>query len=644
MDTLRILMIGVLVGAPLVAWGLSWLEPWLSRRALQIGVVAAVLCSLLSVWGLRLTAHEGEVVSQPIVSWLRMPRFDVTLGVRLDGLAAMQLTLTGIVLLLVVSAWPRNVAWRWLMLAWFGVTLAHVAGNLGQLFFGWTLSAWASSELGRPPDCADGQSLAFRPVWLVQRVSEVVLLAGFGMVWMQFGGSLEFTALTSEAIGAMRPELIESIALCVLIGVIGRCAQLPFTVWLETESGFAARAGHSMAKLSDELVGVWNVPDQHHVAEQLKSDPRNRWHEANGDSMSAVVLAWWLSGAFLPIGIGLLLRFEPLLAVASHTRLLMVAVGAFTLVMCSASAAAQNNWSRVLGQIAVGQCGLVLVALGLERVDIDKVTFLFLGQSVLVSALLVATRSEGRRLSGGVMIAVLSFASGLLGRHLVLNLVWQQSGGSSNAVDPLADESASLVFGSTESRVWTLVIGLLCLSELLTSFALLRAWFSDRRHRAAQVEADRRAARGLRLTFDVFIGIGLFGLHSAICFLEVLSPLVPLSAVGMVLAWGLYSQPSSLPEKFAAALGPFARLSRNRFYWDDLYFLLVVHPASVVGEWLSWFDERVLGNGVRSLRNKVARSLGESAEPLVEGSAMIGALTTLSSVAVLAWMLMWLRS
>ena len=112
----------------------------------------------------------------------------------------------------------------------------------------------------------------------------------------------------------------------------------------------------------------------------------------------------------------------------------------------------------------------------------------------------------------------------------------------------------------------------------------------------------------------------------------------------MLFRSGLYSRRSSLPEKFAAALGPFARLSRNRFYWDDLYFLLIVHPATVIGECSSWFDQKILGNGVRALRSRLARSLGESAEPLVAGSAMIGALTTLSSVAVLAWMLLWLRS
>ncbi len=651
MDTLRTFLIGALVGAPLVAWGLSWLEPWLSRRAMQTCISVAALLSLLSVWGLLLATPEGQAVPWPILSWLRMPGFEVTIGMWLVGLMAMQVTLTAIVLLVLLSAWPRNASFRWLMLAWFGVTLASVAGNLGQLFLGWSLSAWASSELARQPDPASGKSHVFRPVWLVQRVSEIALLAGIGLVWMQFDGTLEFLAWTPGAIGALRPELIESIALCVLIGVIGRCAQLPLTVWLETESGFAARAGHSMAKLSDELVGVWNVPNQHQVAERLKADPRNRWHEAAGDSTPAAVLAWWLSAAFLPVGIGLQLRFEPLFAFAPHTRLLMVAVGAFTLLMCSANAAAQNNWPRVLCQIAVGQCGLVLVALGLEQVDVEKLTLLFYWQSVMIGVLLVATRTEdsrssGRvRFSGAVLLAVLCFASGLWGRHLVMNMVlWQQSEANLSRAEAIAGESASLVFGSTESRVWTLVVGLVCVAELLTSFALLRAWFSDRRHRTMQKTAAQPIAWRLWMTVGGLIIGGLFGFQSSHLQLENVSPLLPLSAIGMVLAWWMYSKPSALPEKVSAAMGPFARLSRNRFYWDDLYFLLIVHPAKVSGEWLRWFDERVLGSGARDLRSRLLRSLGESAEPLVAGSAMIGALTTLSSVAVLAWMLLWLRS
>ena len=582
-----------------------------------------------------------DAVDWPLFTWLRMPGFEVTFGVRLDSLAWLLFALTTVVMLLVLSAWPSGLSRRWLWVAWFGVSMATFAGNLGQVFFGWTLSAWASSELARRTDAS---RFAFRPVWLVQRVSDMALLGGFGLIWMHFGSSLEFSAWTPEAIGALRPELVESIVLCVLVGIIGRCAQLPLSVWLETEAGFAAQAGSSMTKLSDEMVGLWNVPDGHQVAERLKADPSNRWHEAAEDSVPPVVLAWWLSAAFLPVGIGLLIRLEPLLAVASHTRLLMVAVGAFTLLMCSASAVAQNNWSRVLSQIAVGQCGLVLVALGLDHAEGNRILLLFLWQSALVGVLLIGTRPGSRsQFSGAVTFAILGLAAGLWGRHSVLNFIWEQSGPVANEVS----DSASLVFGSTESRVWGLVMGMSCLAEFLTSFALLRAWFNARRQRQVQDRLAEPASIWLGLAIGSLLVGGLaievvgFSTHRPE-FIQ-FGPLLPLSAAGAVLAWWMYLQPSSLPEKFSEAMGPFARLSRNRFYWDDLYFLLFVQPAVAFIEWLVWFDERVTGRALRSLRNRVAKIVGESAEPLSRGPAMIGALTTVGSVAVLAWMLLWLR-
>lgn len=587
-----------------------------------------------------------DAVDWPLFTWLQMPGFEVTFGVRLDGLTWLLLGLTTVVLLLVLSAWPKGKLQSWLWLSWFGVLLATTAGNLGQVFVGWTLSAWASSELARR---SDDKNSAFRPVWLVQRVSDMVLLGGIGLIWMHFGSSLEFSAWTPEAIGALRPELVESITLCLLVGVIGRCAQLPLTVWLETEAGFAAQAGSSMTKLSEEMVGLWNVPDGHQVAERLKTDPSSRWHEASDESVSAVVLAWWLCAAILPVGIGLLIRFEPLFAVASHTRLLMVAVGAFTLLMCSANAAAQNNWPRVLAQIAVGQCGLIFVALGLDHANGDALRLLFLWQGVLVGVLLIATRPESRsRFSGAVLLAVVGLASGLWGRQGVMNLVWEHTSSVTSQADVPLSESGSLVFGSTESRVWTLVIGLICVAEFLTSFALLRAWFNARRQRLEQDRVSQPASWGLWLMVGSSLvgglAMGLFGFATPQGEFVQIGPLLPLSAAGMVLAWWLYSRPSSLPERVAAAMGPFARLSRNRFYWDDLYFLLFVHPVTSVCEGLQWFEERVFGRVLRSWRDRAASFVGESAEPLSRGSPMIGALTTIGSVVVLAWMLLWLRS
>lgn len=663
MDTLRTLLIVALVMAPLVTCGLSLLEEKISRRALLTAAQLAAAAVLLSVIGLLVTSlalpksesMEGFFLATleevRLVTWLHMPGLEVTVGARFDGFAAVQVMLVSVVLLLLLSAWPAEVSLTWLMLAWFGVTLASVAGNLGQLFVGWTLSAWASSELAR----RRGRPL--RPVWLMQRVTDIVLLTGFGIAWMHFDSSLEFTAWTTEAIGALRPELIESITLCVLVGVIGRCAQLPLTVWLETEQGFAARTGNSVTKLSEEMVGLWNVPEGHLVAERLKADPASRWQESNDNSVAPAVLAWWLCAAFLPVGVGLLVRFEPLFAVASHTRLLMVAVGAFTLLMCSASAVTQMNWSRVLSQFAVGQCGFVLVAMGIGSHSTGQLgVSAFLWQSVLIALLLPANFAIRRSSTQLIFVAVSVLVIGMCGRHAVVDGVWEHARSLFDQLAQANEEVDSVVLGTTESRLWLLVMGTIFLSEFLTGFALLRAWFLSRREPITRPTSG--TDRPLRIVLWIATLLVLFGSLFSRGKVEwsdagfswsppalvATVPLLPLALAGAVLAWWMYSKPSSLPEKFSAAMGPFARLSRNRFYWDDLYFLLVVQPATAICERLVWFDERVSAGALRSLRNRIASAVGESAEPLSCGSAMVGALTTVCSVVVLAWMLLWLRS
>jgi len=119
---------------------------------------------------------------------------------------------------------------------------------------------------------------------------------------------------------------------------------------------------------------------------------------------------------------------------------------------------------------------------------------------------------------------------------------------------------------------------------------------------------------------------------------------MPLSAIGLVLAWWMYAKPSALPEKVSSWMGPFARLSRNRFYWNDLYFLLVSQPGISFGGWVAWLDEQIWERARQAVRRSLARFAGESYEPLANGSWSVYALTTFSSAVVLAWMLMWLKS
>ena len=669
METLRSVAMWVVIGAPIIGVLLACLSQRFVGSLIGVRLLAvAVLVSALAL--LADVAQTGHPIERHLGTWLELQTLTISFSAHGDGLALLQVAWTSMVLLVVLARWPSQVSLRWLMLAWLGVTAVATAGNLGQMFFGWCLSAWASSELARRPDPLSGESPVFRPVWLVQRLSDAMLLTGICLVWMNFG-SLEWSAWTTEVIARQRTDLLSSIALTVLIGVIGRCAQLPLSVWLEAETGFAANSDHSVVELSNEMVGLWNVPDGHHVAKRLKADPASRWQNADDEAISASVIAWWLCAAFLPVGICVLIRFEPLLAIASNTKLLAVAVGAFTLLLCSASAAAQNSWTRVLGQLAAGQCGLALLSMNLEHSSGANLSlFMLLWQSVLFAVLLTASVSAERNRGGGLLVvAALLLVSGLWGRHAVIDVVWQEAFPAVAAATNEATED-NVVLGKTSSSVLPFVVGLVCLSELLLSFALFRALFLSRRQLADQSNPKRERGRTLpnASLWLAIIGVVIVGVWlgwDADLWNKVLNAgarptnsaddtaqrvalgaghLMPLSAIGVVLAWWMYSKKSSLPEKISATMGPFARLSRNRFYWNDLYFLLVALPANSVGRRMAWFDEQVWERGRQAARRGIAQFAAESCEPLANGAWPVYTLTTFSSAVVLAWMLMWLKS
>ena len=186
-----------------------------------------------------------------------------------------------------------------------------------------------------------------------------------------------------------------------------------------------------------------------------------------------------------------MVRFEPLFAVAPHTRLLMVAVGAFTMLMCSASAAAQTNWPRVLSQFAVGQCGFVLIAMGIGDHSVGQLgVSAFLWQSVLIAVLLVSNSAMRRWVTGPMAVTMSLIVAGLCGRHAIADSVWEHARKLFEVPVSVSDESNAVVLGATETRLWWLVMGTIFLAEFLTGFALIRAWFLSRR------EAGSRSRTG----------------------------------------------------------------------------------------------------------------------------------------------------
>ncbi len=681
MDRMENIAVWMFAALPAMLFVVSWGEARVGHIRLLRSFRFAALLGVLIAVGLAVGFREGQAsVTQTPMTWLATLGLSVSLGVHCDGVASLLLGLVSLVLWLVLWHWPSDASLRWLSLSWLGINGAMLSANWGQFVLGWMLSAWASSELARPRELArtDWQDVplvtAFRPVWLIQRIGDVGLLSGVALVWLNFGGSLEFDAVTNEAVAALRPEVFDGIALWLSAAIACRCGQVPLSVWLETESGFAARANRSMTNLSDELVGVWNIPDGHQAADRLKADPSSRWRTFAEGSLPASVLAWWLSAAFLPLGFFLLVRGQRFWELSAHAGMMLVIVGAFTTFLASASAAAQMTCARVVSQVAIGQCGVALVAAGLGRSEnvAGGLYFLVLS-SVLLAVLLVASErlvvARARSWLAVMGVTAALIAIGLWGRHAITKSVWQAASTAGVATEIAANsdilEETSLAFGATSERLLDMVVALMCASEFLTSFALFRAFFLSRRTVTAvsPASSDGRpkwlwaawwlvivaAGTGLWLGLDekrqrLFVSDdGLDGPSLWHSMWFGVGPLWPLSAVGILLAWLLYSRPSELPTKVAAALGPFARLCRNRFYWDDLYFLAIVHPLLVVSDWLRWLDDCGQKPTDRSLGRRAADLLGESMQELSTSSWPLMALTTISSMTVLLWLLLWLK-
>jgi NADH-quinone oxidoreductase subunit L len=74
--------------------------------------------------------------------------------------------------------------------------------------------------------------------------------------------------------------------------------------------------------------------------------------------------------------------------------------------------------------------------------------------------------------------------------------------------------------------------------------------------------------------------------------MALLSTVVALSGVG--LAYLMYYKRSISPEKVAAALKPLYKLTYNKYYFDEIYQVIIINPLMAFGRLMWSFDARVI--------------------------------------------------
>lgn len=296
------------------------LSRWRKARDWFAAIIVGITF-LLAVSLLFDVQSSGTIESS--IPWLSAYGFTVTAHV--DGLAAfLAVVVNSLGFLIVVysqgymgheTGLPRYYS---LVLLFIGaMTGLVVAGNFLQLYIFWEIVGICSAFLiafwyDRPEAVRAGLK-----AFLVTRVGDAALLIGF--VWLYVStGSIDFQKLSSLASqGAIPASLLTATGILILIGAMGKSAQVPLHVWLP-----------------DAMEGPTTVSALIHAATMVNA------------------------------GVYLVARTYPIFSSSSTWLSTVGWVGIISALLAASIATVTMDIKRVLAYSTISQLGLMFAALG----------------------------------------------------------------------------------------------------------------------------------------------------------------------------------------------------------------------------------------------------------------------------------------
>ena len=299
--------VGHLVGA-----GLSWAS----------FVVAAVL-----FFALLAKPGEERAISQHLFSWIAAGSFKVEAGLLLDPLSlafVLLVTFVGSLIHVYSIAYMEHDADRRRFFAYLNLFVAAMlllvlADSYLLLYVGWEGVGLASYLLIGFWNHNSAYAAASKKAFVANRVGDFGLSIAIMIMFVQFG-AVDFTTVFAGASGASTAALT-AIGLTLLLGACGKSAQFPLQSWL-----------------GDAMAGPTPVSALIHAATMVTA------------------------------GVYLVVRSHPIFDLAPDARLVVVIVGAVTLVFGAVVGCAKDDIKKALAASTMSQIGYMMLAAGLGPV------------------------------------------------------------------------------------------------------------------------------------------------------------------------------------------------------------------------------------------------------------------------------------
>jgi NADH-quinone oxidoreductase subunit L len=570
---------------------------------LSIGAVVVSFWLSVMLW---FNLHASETSVESVFSWLSAGGLDVDIGLRIDRLS--------LLMLLVVTSVAGAIHifsheymrgdpgfsryYASLSLFTFSMLGIVLANNFIMMFIFWELVGVSSYLLigfwHERPAAADAAKKAF----MANRIGDAGFLAGIILLW-SYVGSIHFGTL--EKALAANPGALGTMAtvcgLLIFCGAMGKSAQWPLHVWLP-----------------DAMEGPTPVSALIHAATMV----------AAGIYMLCRVGFVYTATPLWPVECSWLNSISALDVIAG--------IGLFTALLAAVIAVQQDDIKRILAYSTLSQLGYMVMAVGLGGPDAAMYhltthaffkALLFLGAGAIIYSL---HHEQNIWKMGGLKDKLpLVYRSFLLATLALCGVPPLSGFFSKDAILALAWHKNKFVF----------IVAVLIAA--LTAFYMFRLIFvaffgkskagHDHGHDGVKAVPSVMTQPMLFLLVPAVI-LGFFGLEEYLsaCFGgahaeaslpwygQLFAPFAhaPLAAFcglgaagfGFMAAKGLYQNAEKDP--LPGMLGCWAQGMRERFYWDELYDIIVASTQDLLAYFVNAFDRWIIaGLCVRGLHGFV---------------------------------------
>lgn len=592
---------------PLIGGVLSMLWfPAVTRRTgpRPSGYVNAILTFFAFLHGaIALTAIWNQPAQHQLIPWLNVAGLDLTIPVEISAVTVgATVLITGLNLLAQIYAFGyMEMDWGWAR--FFSLMGLFEAGMCGlvlcnSLFFSYMILEVLTLGTYLLVGLWFNQSLVVtgaRDAFLTKRVGDLFLLMGVVAI-LPLAGTWNFDELAVWAQTAkIDPTVATLLALALIAGPMGKCAQFPLHLWLD---------------------------------------------EAMEGPLPATILR---NTVVVETGAWILIKLQPVIALSPIGLKATIIVGAATAVGASLIAIAQIDIKRTLSYIVSSYMGLVFIAVGTGQTE-TALTLIF--AYTLAMGLLVM--SIGSVVWNSVTQDVRALG-GLWGKRPISAISFIVGSAGLVGLPPFGCFWALSELASGLSEFHPLLLGIVLFVNGVTAFGLVRVFGLVFGGKPKQMtERSPEVHWPFILPMTILMGFTLHVPHLLAAWqllpwaslnytatgLVVLSSAIGIGAGAFVYLNEKWEKPVQIGSQ---ALQDFFAYD---FYTAQLYRVTVIFAVGLVAQVISWVDRNIV-DGFVNLIGLATVFGGQSLKYNVTGQTQFYALTILFGVALLGLIVSW---